>query len=294
MIISKPNIENVQEIFSDHSDIVFHASGGYKFVYIGNIGNDKEALKLIYLPTTDPDELDEMQKRIVREIGILTNCQNDHIVSLGHVKPATVNLGENSFIMYSENFIEGETIAKLIETRYQPTELELKVFTSQMLYAIEEIWTTSQSIHRDIKPQNIIKKNIDHYSFVLFDLGIAFSVIDTSLTRDITNNLPPGTLPYLAPEMFNPNFRDTIDYRSDLYCLGLTIYEFATGIHPFYTKHDHPLTVLNNINKVNPQKIKVIREDISVDFANMIDSWLKKKPHLRMSNFKLLQEKLNE
>ena len=56
--------------------------------------------------------------------------------------------------------------------------------------------------------------------FVLLDLGIAFSVFDTPLTFDAQNRMPPGTFRYLAPEMLQLNFRETIDFRSDVYAAG--------------------------------------------------------------------------
>tara|TARA_R110002124_G_C8950160_1_gene513273 strand:- start:2269 stop:2511 length:243 start_codon:yes stop_codon:yes gene_type:complete len=77
-------------------------------------------------------------------------------------------------------------------------------------------------VHRDIKPLNIIKTGKKGREFVLIDLGIAFYLSGTNFTRD--SNKVPGSAPYLAPEFFKPNFRERMDFRSDLYNVGLTIY----------------------------------------------------------------------
>ncbi len=93
--------------------------------------------------------------------------------------------------------------------------------------AIFELWNSFQTIHRDIKPLNIFKTDIKDCPFILLDLGIAFVLNETPLTVDASNRLPQGTIKYLAPEMLNPSFRGSYDFRSDLYNSGVVCYEYA-------------------------------------------------------------------
>ena len=77
-----------------------------------------------------------------------------------------------------------------------------------------------------------MKLNRSDRSYVLLDLGIAFSIVDTPLTFDPSHRLPPGTYQYIAPEILQPNFRESLDFRSDVYAAALTVYEYAAGQHP--------------------------------------------------------------
>jgi serine/threonine protein kinase len=128
----------------------------------------------------------------------------------------------------------------------------------------------------------------------LLDLGIAFAVLETSLTLDPRHRLPPGTLPYLAPEMLQPNFRDSIDYRSDLYAAALTIYECAVGHHPFARKPEDMVTTLSRVLRESPPPLESARPDLSKAFCQLVDSMLKKIPALRPANLPMLIRQLEQ
>ena len=70
-----------------------------------------------------------------------------------------------------------------------PSEHEVRLLLLSLLKAIREFWSLGV-IHRDIKPENIIKLGLPERNYVLIDLGIAFSVIDTPLTFDAQHRMP--------------------------------------------------------------------------------------------------------
>jgi serine/threonine protein kinase len=292
-----PSNESVKESLKIYSDISFYKKGGFKAVYKGIKEEIIEAVKLNYIPDiSEPGITEEIveqyRKRINREINILSKCSSPYIVRLGGLSLKEIKIESNNYAVYSEEFLDGETLFDIVKQGFQPNEKELKLLAQSMLVAINELWEINQSIHRDIKTLNIKKTNIPERQFVLFDLGIAFSRTETPIT--INPFQVPGTRQNLAPEMFDPNFRNSIDFRSDLYTLGITLYEYATGKHPLAEPGEDVMITISKILRETPISIKTLRSDLSENFANLIDQWLKKKPHLRPSNLGYISKILGE
>ncbi|WKZ34120.1 MAG: protein kinase [Thermodesulfobacteriota bacterium] len=154
---------------------------------------------------------------------------------------------------------------------------------------MDSLWALG-IVHRDIKPENVIKLDTPERPFVLIDLGIAFSVIDTPLT--VNPYQIPGTARYIAPEMLKFSFRKSLDYRSDLYTAGLTVYEYASGIYPFAQIGDDLYKTFYRIEKEKAAPLKAHRPDLSDSFVLIIEQLLRKKPVLRPSNIEGLIRQL--
>lgn len=108
------------------------------------------------------------------------------------------------------------------------------------------------------------------------------------------NRLPPGTYRYLAPEMLQPGFRESLDFRSDIYSAALTIYEYAAGQHPLAKSKDDLIATLSRIVRESPKSLGEYRADLSPFFISTIDQMLKKIPALRPSNINMLINKLEK
>ncbi len=181
----------------------------------------------------------------------------------------------------------------LVRRGYTPSEEEVRLLAICILDAISDLWQNHNVVHRDIKPLNIIKTRQNDRTFVLLDLGIAYSIYETSLTFEPQNRLlPPGTPKYLAPEMFDPNFRATLDFRSDLYGLGLTLFEFASGQHPLSRDKDDMLTTLSRIVTEQPRKLEEFRPEFSKELTSTVNLLLNKLPALRPANLEMLKRKM--
>ena len=138
-----------------------------------------------------------------------------------------------------------------------------------------------------------MKLKAPNREFVLLDLGIAFAVNETALTANPSERIV-ATYRYLAPEMLNPNFRDTIDYRSDLYTAALTVFEYAAQAHPLAQDRDDLMQTISRALRQPPTPLKSLRSDLSDEFCRTIDQLLKKKPALRPGNLNLLIETMRK
>ncbi|MFH0922255.1 MAG: protein kinase [Fibrobacterota bacterium] len=290
------NLAAFQKHFPQLTALDFISAGGYKLVYKALIAGNVEALKAIKLPPQVDDEVgrafrQENIRRVNREIEALAKCDSPCLVKLGSIEKTEMTMEGHDWIIYSEEFLDGPDLWKLIRTSDKPSATEIKTLCVSLLLAIKEVWRNNY-IHRDIKPCNVIKTNIPERPFVLLDLGIAFAVNDTAVTANPMDI--PATRRYIAPEMLVPGFRTSIDYRADLYTTALTIFEYAAKQHPLAENDDDPLLTLSRALHQPPKLLKPLRPDLSPDFCQLIDQLLKKKPALRPSNIDSLIRRIQE
>ncbi len=261
--------------------------GGFKTVYKGTVNGVSEVLKVVSIPApddpTDKDQIrfqEECVARIRREVAILSRCHSPFMVKLGSVPLAEHVINGFTYSIYSEEFLDGPDLWTLIKAKGAlPTEGEAKQLMRCLLEAIKEIWAM-RFIHRDIKPANVMKLADPDRPFVLIDLGIAFGLLETGITIQGV----PRTNRYLAPEMANPNFRSSLDYRTDLYTTALTVFEYSAGKHPIAEDSDDDMRTISRALHQAAKPLQTMRPDFSPAFCQLIDQLLKKKPALRPAN----------
>ncbi|MEZ2318540.1 MAG: AAA family ATPase [Microcoleus sp.] len=145
----------------------------------------------------------------------------------------------------------GESLAKLLETETLSLRLILDI-AIQITKALEYLHQ-NQIIHKDIKPSNIII-NSQTKQVKLTDFGIATKLNKENPQFNNPNSVE-GTLAYMSPEQTGRMNR-TLDYRTDFYSLGITLYEMLTGTLPF-TSSD-PLEIVYShiaIQAISPHQI---------------------------------------
>ena len=135
--------------------------------------------------------------------------------------------------------IEGDTLNKIIEDE-APMDYRKVIDISKQVASALRIAHKNKIIHRDVKPHNIMITNDGVVK--LADFGIARAVNDATLS---TGSKIVGSVHYFSPEQARGNY---VDERSDIYSLGIVMYEMLTGKVPF--DGDNPVTVaLKHINE---------------------------------------------
>ncbi len=286
-------IEQVQEIIPKAFDIQEVDSGGQKIVFSGIIEGKKYALKFMapnpsQLTSQNQEFHDDVTSRAQREVETMQQCSTPHLVSMGPIGLKTANIAGNPIIYFSEEFIEGKNLRSYLKSKGVFSTLELVSLAFQISEAINAIWQFSK-IHRDIKPGNIMRRN-DNGNFVLLDMGLVFDLQDESLSIG-----PVGTPLYLSPEQMNLNNRRTVmNFRSDLFSLGIVMYEMATGKHPFTEGASTTWEVFGNIANSNPRLPKELRSELPDKLSEVIMRLLAKRPALRYRSINLFQKALHE
>ena len=112
---------------------------------------------------------------------------------------------------------------------------------------------------------------------VLADFGISV-LLEDERAHINEPDVVEGTLPYIAPEQTGRTKRP-VDFRSDLYSLGVTFYELLTGRRPFV--YDEPLELLHAHLARSPEPPQQLRPDLPAGFARVVTKLLAKAPEHR-------------
>lgn len=297
MSIIVPNDGDLQRALPQIQNLALLDTGGFKAVYRVTLGGQTGALKLIQIPASDGSTdaeafKSEMIGRVRREVEALARCTGSEIVKLGTLVLTPLTINAVDYVAYSEEFLEGSDLWKLLNSgAAKPAEQELRLLFATLLKAIREVWSLGY-VHRDIKPKNVMKLNNPARQFVLLDFGIAYSVQETGLTANATGRMPLATYRYLAPEIMNPTFRETIDYRTDLYTAAMTIYEYGAQAHPLAQSRDDLMRTISRALHQPATPLASHRNDLSPGFCQIIDQMLKKKPALRPANLNALIQRM--
>jgi serine/threonine-protein kinase len=201
-------------------------AGGMGRVYkVKNMISDRiDAMKVLLPDLADEPDLAD---RFIREIKVLASLNHPNIAGLH-----TAFRVENQLLMIME-FVDGTTLEAKLKDGPIPLSDAID-YVSQVLSALG--YAHSQGvIHRDIKPANMMltPKNV----IKLMDFGIAKSKTDRKLTMTGTTL---GSLYYMPPEQVQGT---DLDPRSDLYSVGVSLYEMVTGSRPFKGNSDYDLMV---------------------------------------------------
>jgi serine/threonine protein kinase len=165
--------------------------------------------------------------------------------------------------------LEGVTLAQIITERQSiPIPLALWI-ARQTADGLTALFEHAGVIHSDIKPANIVVATTGHTT--LIDFGFVQTPAEAShwATRPLA-----GTLAYIAPELLTSTL--AAGPRSDIYSLGVTIYEMLTGHRPWETEDPGELATLHR--EAKPTDIRALRPDTPEPVAELVHTMLAKDP----------------
>lgn len=177
--------------------------------------------KTILVPdTATPQEQEEFRERFLREANLTSQ--------LNHPNIAHVYDRYGDWIIME--FVDGPTLRELLDEGLPPIGLTLEI-ARQILRALGYLHRKG-SIHRDISPENLmLTQDPEGAPLVkLIDLGIARSIADSGPQLTAKGGFI-GKPRYAAPEHLDD--REPLEVPSDIYSLGIVLYELLTGVHPF-------------------------------------------------------------
>lgn len=255
-----------QKINDRYEIIKTIGEGGMANVYLANdtILDRKVAIKVL---RGDLSNDEKFIRRFKREALSVSNLSHPNIVEV-------YDVGEedgNYYIVME--YIEGKTLKQLLQKRGALTLNEVIDIMTQLTDGLAHAHE-AYIIHRDIKPQNIMIE--DNGLVKITDFGIAMALNSTQLTQ--TNSVM-GSVHYLPPEQANGK-GSTV--KSDIYSLGILMYELLTGSVPF--KGDTAVEIALKHMKEKIPSIRKQNPTIPQSVENIILKATAKNPKNRYDN----------
>jgi len=184
---------------------------------------------------------DDTMRRVRREIEVMMVCDCPYLPKFGPLplRELVLNGGEKIFY-FLEEYIAGTPLGS-VQRPMKPREIvRMSVCVATAIGAMAH----KGYIHRDVKPMNIMQKSQSEY--VLIDAGLALDSDGEAITR--VGNVV-GTRLYVSPDQISLPPKE-LDERSDLFLLGVVMYEYATGHHPFLNTRTPRGDVVQNILQI--------------------------------------------
>ena len=244
--------------------------GGMGEVYRARDTKLKRDVALKVLPAdlaSDPARLERFQ----REAETVAGLSHPHIVTLYSVEE------DQDTRFLTMELVEGQGLDEILtpDGLPLPKVFEIGIAVADALAAAHE----KGIVHRDLKPANVMVTRDGHVK--VLDFGLAKLAEDKPAPDlEVTEALGLtqegailGTVPYMSPEQLRGQ---DVDHRSDIFSLGILLYEIATGRRPFQGNNNADLT--SSILKDTPSALSQLRPDLPRHLGRIVAQCLEKEP----------------
>jgi serine/threonine-protein kinase len=243
-------------------------AGGMGEVYLAL---DTKLDRNVAIKVLRPDSLAEenLKKRLVREAQAAAKLDHPNICAIYDVNEA------DSLTFIVMQYIEGETLAEKMERK----PLDLSTALAMAEQAAEGLAEAHAHgiVHRDVKPQNMMITPRGQLKILDFGLAKQMRSSDTvdydAPTAPLlsTPGLVVGTMPYMSPEQVQG---EPLDGSSDIFSLGVTLYEMLAGKHPF--KDKSAAVTMSRILLGEPIPTEQFQTQVSPELQSLLSKMLRK------------------
>jgi serine/threonine protein kinase/Tfp pilus assembly protein PilF len=235
--------------------------------------------------------------RVARDPRLLERFQREAeaLATLNHPNIVTVHSVETADGMpfFTMELVEGKRLDEVIPTGGMALDgfFDLALPLTEALSTAHEMGVT----HRDLKPANIIVGSDGRPK--ILDFGLAKLEQDLppdEMTMDLEKPLTEvgsivGTAPYMSPEQLEGG---TVDARSDIFSLGILMYEMLTGERPFQGQSS--MAVMSSVLKDQPRQMSELKADLPRHLDRIVSGCLEKKPDHRHQTAKDVRNNLRQ
>lgn len=278
----QPSISNISAFQTLQPGVLF--GGRYEILGVlgqGGMGavyqaRDRELDRLIALKVIRPELATDpaILQRFKQELILARNITHKNVVRI-------YDLGEAEGIRFiSMEYVDGEDLRTLLRRDGKLTPKDSITIIEQVCRALDSAHAEGV-IHRDLKPQNIMRDK--NGRIVVMDFGLARSLGESGLTQ--TGALV-GTLEYMSPEQA---MGSTLDQRSDIFSVGLIFYELLTGKAPY--EADTAIASLMKRTREEARSVSDVDASVPKSLSAIVGRCLEREPANRYhSVVELLQQ----
>ena len=205
--------------------------------------------------------------------------------SMNHPNVCTIYSIEeyNGQLFIAMEFVEGKTLKDKKDSLSEKQKLEIGIQVAEGLAAAHE----KGIVHRDIKPENIMIRK-DGIAQIM-DFGLAKLYKESNVSRLTKAGSTVGTMGYMSPEQIQGL---DVDHRTDIFSLGVVLYELLAGESPF--KGMHETAIMYEIVNVDAPPLSTVKEGIDPELDEIILECLEKDKDDRYQSAKELAKDLRK
>jgi predicted Ser/Thr protein kinase len=239
--------------------------GGMGVVYLGHDDRLDRPVALKLLPPYLNDN-DEAARRLTEEARAASSLDHPHIITIYEIGES-----DEARIFLAMAFHEGETLRERISRGALPVEAAGE-FAAQVAAGLAAAHRKG-IVHRDIKPENLLVTTDE--AVKILDFGLAKIGVQAPTRPGVT----PGTPAYMSPEQTRGG---VVDARTDLWSLGVVLYEMLAGVRPF--RGEDEAALIHAIRSDDPTPLSELRPEVPHWLAGVVHRCLAKDPDARYAD----------